>query len=205
MTPWRPRPRSWGWAIRIAGYTVILDACVLYPAPLRDFLLELAGSGIFRARWTDRIHDEWIRNLLANRSDIAAERLARTRQMMNDAVLDSLVEGYDELIPALKLPDPDDRHVLAAAIHSGADGIVTLNLKDFPAEVARQYTLDIIHPDDFLHQQFGLDPAAVVTTAQRCRMRLKKPPKSAADYLDTLEAQALPQLVAELKRFVDVI
>src|SRR5690348_13371154 len=58
-----PRRRKWGWAIRIAGYTVVLDACVLYPAPLRDFLLELAGSGIFRARWTEAIHDEWIRNL----------------------------------------------------------------------------------------------------------------------------------------------
>lgn len=203
--PCRPRPRSWGWAIRVAGYTVVLDACVLYPAPLRDFLLELAGSGIFRARWTDRIHDEWIRNLLANRPDITAERLARTRQLMNDTVLDSLIEGYEDLIPALKLPDPDDCHVLAAAIHGRADGIVTMNLKDFPPAVAQQYALDIIHPDDFLHQQFGLDPAAVVIAARNCRARLRNPPKGAKDFLDTLEAQALPQLVSELRRYIDVL
>lgn len=182
-----------------------MDACVLYPAPLRDFLLELAGNGIFRARWTDRIHEEWIRNLLANRPDLTAERLARTRQLMNNAVLGSLVEGYEDLIPALDLPDPNDRHVLAAAIHTGADGIVTVNLRDFPLAVARRYALDIIHPDDFLHQQFGLHAAAVVIAARNCRARLHNPPKTAQDYLDTLEAQALPQLVAELRRHVDVI
>lgn len=124
---------------------------------------------------------------------------------MNNAVLDSLIEGYEDLIPALRLPDPNDRHVLAAAIHGGADGIVTVNLRDFPQAVARQYALDIIHPDDFLHQQFGLDQAAVVIAARNCRARLTSPPKSAKDYLDTLEAQALPQLVAELRRFIDVI
>lgn len=87
--PWLQRLRSWRWAIRVAGYTVILDACVLYPAPLRDFLLELAGSGIFRARWTNKIHDEWIENLLANRPELDRARLARTRQLMNDTVLEN--------------------------------------------------------------------------------------------------------------------
>lgn len=143
--------------------------------------------------------------MLANRPDLTAERLARTRQLMNDTVLDSLVEGYEGLIPALTLPDPDDRHVLAAAIHCGADGIVTANLRDFPPEVARQYALDIIHPDDFLHQQFGLDAASVVIAARNCRARLLNPPKTPKDYLDTLEAQTLPQLVAELRQFVSLI
>lgn len=135
---WPRKRRRWRWAIRIAGYAVILDACVLYPAPLRDFLLELAGSGIFRARWTDLIHDEWIRNLLEARPDLSPERLARTRQLMDASILGSLVEGFEDLISALDLPDPDDRHVLAAAIHSGSDAIITMNLKDFPAVVARR-------------------------------------------------------------------
>ena len=202
---WLPRLRSWRWAIRVAGYTVILDACVLYPAPLRDFLLELAGSGIFRARWTDKIHDEWIENLLAKRPELDRARLARTRQLMNDTVLGSLVEGCEDLIEALELPDLNDRHVLAAAIRSGADGIVTFNMKDFPLPIADRYGLDIIHPDDFLQQQFGLDAAAVVIAARSCRGRLKNPPRSAVEYLDTLETQALPQLVAELRAFADVI
>lgn len=172
---------------------------------MRDFLLELAGSGIFRARWSDKIHDEWIGNLLKNRPDLDPARLARTRQKMNDTVLDCLVEGYEDLIPALVLPDPDDRHVLAAAIHSGSDAIVTMNLKDFPPAVAKRYSLDIIHPDDFLYQQFGLDAAAVVITARNCRARLSRPAMTADSYLDTLEAQALPQLVGELRAFADVI
>nr|WP_292837965.1 PIN domain-containing protein [Mesorhizobium sp.] len=189
----------------MAGYTVVFDACVLYPAPLRDFLLELAGSGIFRARWTDMIHDEWVRNLSENRPDLDGERLSRTRRLMNESVLGSLIEGFEELIPALELPDPNDRHVLAAAIHSGSDAIITVNLKDFPLAVAQRYNLEILHPDDFLYQQFGLDPAAVVVAARNCRARLKSPPKTADEYLGTLEAQSLPLLVGELRAYQDLI
>ncbi|TJW98562.1 MAG: PIN domain-containing protein, partial [Mesorhizobium sp.] len=200
---WLRRPKKWGWAIRIAGYTVILDACVLYPAPLRDFILELAGSGIFRARWTEMIHDEWTRNLSKARPDLDPAKLNRTRQLMNASVLGCLVEGYEGLIPALELPDPDDRHVLAAAIHTGADAIVTMNLKDFPPSVSKQYELEILHPDDFLYQQFGLDQAAVVIAARNCRARLKNPPKTPSEYLNTLQAQSLPLLVDELVAYQD--
>lgn len=151
------------------------------------------------------IHNEWVRNLLENRPDLDAERLSRTRRLMNDSVLGSLVEGFEELIPALDLPDPDDRHVLAAAIHSGSDAIITANLKDFPPAVAKRYDLEILHPDEFLYQQFGLDPAAVVVAARNCRARLKNPPRTADEYLGTLEAQSLPLLVGELRAYQDLI
>lgn len=124
---------------------------------------------------------------------------------MDQTVLGCLVEGFEDIVPILDLPDPDDRHVLAAAIHCGADAIVTLNLKDFPPAIARRYELEILHPDDFLHQQFGLDSAAVVMAARNCRQRLAKPPVSAETYLATLEAQALPQLVADLRAFQGLI
>ena len=91
----------------------VYDANVLYPAPLRDLLIRLAQAGLVHARWTETIHDEWIRNVLANNQHVTAERLARTRSLMNEAVGDCLVTGYEDLIDALKLPDPDDRHVLA--------------------------------------------------------------------------------------------
>lgn len=96
-------------------FTVVYDACVLYPAPLRDLLLRLALTDLFRARWSDMIHDEWTRNLLAQRPDLEA-KLERTRTLMNAHVRDCLVTGFDHLIPSIELPDPDDRHVAATAI-----------------------------------------------------------------------------------------
>lgn len=75
-------------------YTAVLDACVLYPAPLRDLLLSLAADDIFGARWTAAIQDEWVRNLVANRPDLTADLLARTVSVMNDAIEDCLVENF---------------------------------------------------------------------------------------------------------------
>src|SRR4051794_38652814 len=118
---------------------VLDDACVLYPAPLRDLLMQLALTDLFQARWTDAIHDEWTRSVLADRPDIKPESLARCRELMDRHVPDSLVTGYEPLIPTLILPDPDDRHVLAAAIHAKAELIVTFNLSDFPASVLSGY------------------------------------------------------------------
>jgi predicted nucleic acid-binding protein len=114
--------------------TVVFAACVLYPAPLRDLLMHLAVTDVVRARWTESIHDEWIRSVLADRPDLTREQLERTRSLMNTHVRDALVEGYESLIPGLTLPDPEDRHVLAAAIRAGASVIVTFNLRDFPAD-----------------------------------------------------------------------
>jgi hypothetical protein len=102
-------------------YTAVLDACVLYPAPLRDLLMSLAVEGMYGARWTAQVHDEWVRNLIAKRPDLDKQKLLRTAALMNEAVEDALVENYQYLIPALDLPDPDDRHVLAAAIVGHAD------------------------------------------------------------------------------------
>lgn len=113
-------------------FTGLLDACVLYPAPLRDLLLQLTIAGLFRGRWTDRIHDEWINSLLKNRPDLERDQLERTRRLINGAVLDCLVVEYDELEKGLSLPDPNDVHILAAAIKTHAQVIVTYDLKDFP-------------------------------------------------------------------------
>jgi PIN domain len=90
----------------------VYDACVLYPAPLRDFMMWLALSGAFRARWSAQIHHEWKRNLLENRPDLTSEQIDRTIFMMNDAVPGAVVTEYEFLVEGLVLPDPDDRHVL---------------------------------------------------------------------------------------------
>src|SRR5678809_409481 len=98
------------------AFVVVYDACVLYPAPLRDLLLRVARTGLVRARWSDAILDECFRSILENRPELRPEALDRTRELMKLAVPDGIVEGYEDLIAGLTLPDPDDRHVLAMAI-----------------------------------------------------------------------------------------
>ncbi len=145
-------------AILVALY----DACVLYPAPLRDLLMRLALTGLFRARWTEQIHEEWMRNVLADRKDLRKEQLERTRDLMNRAVPDCLVTGYEDLIEQLTLPDPDDRHVLAAAIQGQAGVVVTTNLKHFPNKVLERHGLEAQRPDEFICGLFDLDSDAVL-------------------------------------------
>lgn len=189
----------------MAGFTVVVDACVLYPAPLRDLVMHLTLADLFRARWTDRIHEEWIRNVLADRPDLTRAQLDRTRELMNRHARDSLVTGYEALIDGLTMPDPDDRHVLAAAVRCGADLILTFNLTDFPADVLDPLGIEAQHPDRFLLHQLDLDQPAVLRALKRQRASLKNPPVKSLDFLDTLERQQLPLSVAELRRFADLI
>jgi predicted nucleic acid-binding protein len=159
------------------AFVVLLDANVLYPATLRDFLITLATTGLYSAKWTEQIHDEWSRNLLEKRPELEAA-LARTRELMNIAVPDCLVSGYEPLIEGLELPDPDDRHVLAASIRCGAQIIVTHNLKDFPEDTLYHYGIEAMHPDEFLEYQFGLRPDLVIKAAKAQRARLQNPPQN---------------------------
>lgn len=181
------------------NFTAVYDACVLYPAPLRDLLMQLALMDLFKARWTDQIHEEWIRNVLANRPDLSLDQLTRTKNLMNRHVRDCLVTEYEWLIPSLNLPDPDDRHVLAAAIATQADVIVTMNLKDFPQSVLDTYNIEAQHPDAFIADLIDLSPQTVVSAVQTCRKRLKNPPKSLEEYLEILWQQELKTTVSMLR------
>ena len=178
---------------------------MLYPAPLRDLLMHLAGTQLFRARWTEEIHGEWMRNLLQNRPDLTAEQLQRTRALMNRAAPDCLVTGHLPIVGALDLPDPDDRHVLAAAICGKAEVIVTFNEKDFPAEYLQTFGVETRHPDEFVCHLFSLDWGAVCGAVKNQRATLKKPPRSAEELLDTLEAQGLPLTVSRLRPLSDLL
>jgi predicted nucleic acid-binding protein len=181
-------------------HTAILDACVLYPAPLRDLLLSLAVSGIYQARWTRIIQDEWIRKLSDHRPDLRQEALERTASLMNAAIKDSIVENFEHLIDALVLPDPNDRHVLAAAIASQATTIVTFNTKDFPASCAVPAT----HPDNFLTSQYAMYPRATLEAIGRLRQRLRNPPKTAQQIISTYALQGLPKFCEILRGSTDL-
>ncbi len=187
----------------MATFAAVYDACVLYPAPLRDLLMHLALTDLFRARWSADIHAEWMRSVLRDRPDLTREKLERVRDLMDAHVRDCLVTGYAALIPALTLPDPDDRHVLAAAIRCQASVLVTDNLSDFPQDVLSMYGIEAQHPDDFASHLLDMDEGKVVEAVRRQRESLRRPSKTASELLVTLEQQGLAQTVARLRRFAD--
>ena len=188
----------------MARFTAVYDACALHPAPLRD-LLRVALTDLFRARWTEEIHEEWVRSLLKRRPDLKPEQLRRTRELMDLSVPDCLVTGYEGLVGALTLPDLDDRHVLAAAIRCQAGVIVTYNLTDFPKEALDPFSISAQHPDEFLGHLFDLSPAAVCAAVRDQRLALARPARSVQELLDTFLSLGLAGTVAALETMQDLL
>jgi predicted nucleic acid-binding protein len=168
-------------------FTLVLDACVLYPAPIRDLLLNLADLEIYSSKWSEIIQEEWIRNLLKNRPDLTRQKLQKTAQVMNAAFPDAEVHSFEELIDLIELPDLGDRHVLAAGIKCKADGIITFNTKDFPRENLDQYNIEVYTPDEFIHLLNELNPSIVKQAFENQLASLKNPPISKEKLISVLE------------------
>ncbi len=184
--------------MRVSNFTVIYDANVLYPNFLRDVLLRLAVTDLFRARWTEDIHQEWMRSVLRDRPELES-KILRTRELMDSHVKDAIVTGYQDLIGGLQLPDPNDRHVLAAAIKSHAQLIITWNHQDFPAEALEPYGVRTQNPDDFIIDLLELDAATVFLAIERHRTGLKCPPFAPDDYIAALQRQRLTKASTVLR------
>jgi len=188
----------------MSNFIALYDSCVLYPAPLRDLLMHLALTDLFKAKWTNTIHEEWMRNVKKDRPDLSIDQLSRTKKLMNEHVRDCLVTGYEKIIESLSLPDPNDRHVLAAAIRSNAAVIVTYNLKDFPSEAMLEFGIEPQHPDDFISYLFDLSVEKVCNAVRNQRLSLKNPPLDLEDYLYNLEILNLKKTVKKLREFNDL-
>lgn len=184
----------------MSRFTVVYDACVLYPAPLRDALMRLAMTNLFKAHWTQTIHDEWKSAVLKNNPQLSSAKLDRTQDLMDQHAGDALVEGYTPLIETLTLPDPNDRHVLAAAIHANASAIITHNLKDFPEELLAPYSIEALHPDEFIYLQIEISPSLCLTAFKHQRQALQAPPMVVEDFLACLQRQQLPKTVSFLQQ-----
>lgn len=184
------------------AFVVVYDACVLYPAPLRDFLIRLARTGLVQAKWSDEILEECFRAIGRERPELSPEALARTRRLMTEAVPDCMVSGHSSLIDGLTLPDPDDRHVLAAAVRAGAQTIVTFNLRDFPSTVLDSFGIEVRHPDDFVVDQIDFAPGAVVGALLEQVRALKNPPMTREQVLDRLRDAGFIQSVAKLRELL---
>ncbi len=182
------------------GSVALLDANILYPAPLRDLFMQLAVSDVFCARWSADIHEEWINALLRDKQGYEREKLEKTRRLMDTATRDAVITGYQKLIPSLSLPDPNDRHVLAAAIIGECDVIVTNNVKDFPEKTLQIYDIKAQKPDDFLFNHFLLEPEKFCEAVKKVRGRLKNPYYDVHEYLNILLKQGLESTVTALSR-----
>jgi hypothetical protein len=178
----------------------VYDACVLYPFHLRNVLVQCAVDGLVEARWTDDIHAEWMRNLAANSPGTSLKRLEATRDLMKAVLPDAHVAGYQDLIPGLSLPDPDDRHVLAAAIAGKDSLIVTWNLKHFPAADLRSHGVAAISPDHFLVGLHSTHRNELIASVKRARLNLRKTLPLVDEFINVLKAQGLTAFSAILRR-----
>ncbi|CDZ56698.1 PIN domain-containing protein [Neorhizobium galegae] len=178
----------------------VYDACVLYPFHLRNVLIQCAFDGLVEARWTDDIHDEWIRNLAANTPALPIERLITTRDRMKAVLPDADVADYRPLVAGLELPDPNDRHVLAAAVAGKASVIVTWNLKDFPVKHLLPYGVTSQSPDDFLADLHAAFPDALISSVKRARHNLRKSTPSVEAFVNALQQGGLKTFSDVLRR-----
>jgi len=182
-------------------YTALLDANVLYSVAICDALMEVAATGIYAAKWSKEIDSEWISNLAKNKNR-PEEDFYRRRDFMHEICPDWEVskKSWKLIEPCLELPDPKDRHVLAAAIAGHADSIVTKNLKDFPISIVGPLGISILHPDEFLLQQLELEPLVVLPAFKAMRSRLKNPAYTPEHFVYAMERNGLIQTAAFLSQ-----
>lgn len=183
----------------MSHFTALLDANVLHCYPLTSLLLELAEARTYRPAWSADIHAEWLRSVLKVRPAIDPAQLERRRAAMDAALPGACVSGYQPLIAGLTLPDPDDRHVLAAAIRAKAQVIVTFNERDFPAETLAGFDIAAQHPDVFLRHLIDLYPVIVRTRVEQMLQGWRHPPNTPEAFIGTLERTGLPEAAAALR------
>jgi predicted nucleic acid-binding protein len=179
-------------------FIVIYDANVLYPNTLRDLHIRIARSGLVQAKWTDEIIEEMLNARKRNHPDTPPEKLARLRELINNAVADCLVTGYEPLIDQLKLSDMDDRHVLAAAIKASAQVIVTAD-RGFTPQELEPWNVEAKPPDDFILDQISIDAKIVYACVSEIANSRSRPPQTVEDVLVELERAGLIQSVAALR------
>ncbi len=177
----------------VGRYSAFLDANVLHPAFLRAALLWFADARLLRPVWSKDVLEEWRRSVQRRHSDIDDSKITRLQEAFTSHFPDAEVTGYEGFIEAIHLPDKDDRHVLAAAIVGRCNGIVTANMKHFPAEAVEAFGIEIVHPDDFIVNVIDLDEKKALAACKRHREAMSKSQPTAEEYLERYEICGLIQ------------
>ncbi len=170
-------------------FICVLDTNVIYPIDIRDLLFWFAHYDLFTPKWIKHIFDEWIDVMLRKgvSQDVADKRVRKA----NMAFPDGLVENYESLIEGLQLPDPKDRHVLAAAIKINANTIVTNNLKDFPKEYLSNFGLTAKNADDFITDTIDLNQSIAIDAFKEMVLNRTNPDLDEFQILDILRRNGL--------------
>lgn len=192
-------------------FTIVVDACVLVRVLPRNIILSLAEAGLFRPRWSETILEEMeraLRDKIYKGKDNAAELAATQRARISIAFDEALAHDYEACLPVdIKLPDDNDRHVIAAAIKVGASVIVTDNVKDFPIDVLAPLDIEVKTADDFIADTLGLPEGhrEAVAAIRKMRERLKRPEITAKELLLRMEGNGLLDSANVLRDHVDML
>jgi len=185
-------------------FVVVLDANVMYPFRTRDVLFTFAQQGLFRARFTDQIIDEWTGSLIRNKPALE-ESIKKQATAVREVFEECFVTGYEAMIEGLELPDPNDRHVLAAAIKCSAQLIVTENLKDFPPKILEEHGIEALGADDVLVNTFDLFPLECARALRTVRKRYDNPSFSQSEFLLDLTKSGMPKLAAMARSTIEYL
>lgn len=189
----------------VGRYLAFLDANVLHPAFLRAAMLWFAQERLFRPAWSTGVLDEWRGSVKRRFGDVTDERLDEMQSVMTASYPDALVTGYERIAPCLDLPDPGDNHVLAAAIVGKCHGIVTANIKHFPADKLADFNLEIIHPDDFIVNIIDLERGRALTACRAHRAAMRQSAPTPDQFLERYLATGLVQAHARLSEYKDLL
>ena len=184
--------------IKKSSIIALLDANVLYPAPLRDFLLNLAATEIYQPKWNTIIQQEWKHNLLKNRPDLKERHLSRTIKLMESTFPEASTKIELEKLNEIKVPDENDKHVISSAIVSNSNYIVSWNVKDFPKNLLQQFSIEAIKPDKFIEVLLKIDKKKVTLAFTNQLYSLKNPKLSKDQLLQILKKNGLKKLDKQL-------
>ena len=176
--------------IHSVRFTCVLDTYVIYPLWIRDLLLWFAHYDLFTPKWSQHIFDEWIE--VMKRKGVSEEEIAIRTSNVNRAFPEAMVINYEPLIKTLSLPDLKDKHILAAAIKTNANLIVTNNLKDFPKDYLAGFGLSVKDADDFLTDIIDLNHETSLKAFKDMVLNKKKPAYDDYQVLDFLRSNGLP-------------
>ena len=175
--------------IHSVRFTCVLDTNVIYPLEIRDLLFWFAYYDLYTPKWSLHIFKEW--EVVMKRKNVSHKEIVKRVSLANKAFPDALVYNYDKLIDGLELPDPDDRHVLAAAIKTNANVIVTNNIKDFPANYLSAFGLVAKTADDFLTDIIDLNPEQAIKAFKELVLNRTNPDLDEFEVLDILRNRGL--------------